>query len=85
MIFVYLCNLILNLLNMRQKSFIIAIIVVAVLLLLEFFPMPYTYSNDAAAKYVRTHAENRSAGLCARYVRLAIEGGGCPWFSMACL
>lgn len=38
------------------------------------------YSNERAVEYLDSHAEGRSKGRCALYVRLAIEAGGVPTF-----
>ena len=39
-----------------------------------------TYSNERAVDYLDRHAEARSKGQCAMYVRMAIEAGGVPTF-----
>lgn len=38
------------------------------------------YSNDAAVEHLTQNAKRHSVGLCALYVRQAIEAGGCPTF-----
>lgn len=38
------------------------------------------YSNERAVEYLDRHAEVRSKGQCAMYVRMAIEAGGVPTF-----
>ena len=40
----------------------------------------HTYNIDKATEYLTTHKESKSVGACARYVRLAIEAGGCPTY-----
>ena len=60
-----------------KKITIITIVLIAVLLLVSFTPRSYTYDANKAAEYVTTHAARRSQGLCAQYVRLALEHGGC--------
>lgn len=39
------------------------------------------WNPDNAAKYATEHAEPKSAGLCALYVRKAINAGGIPLWS----
>lgn len=63
---------------MKKRSLIL--LLSSVIVILEFLPISYTYNNDAATLYVKEHAENRSQGLCAKYVRKAIEAGGCPTY-----
>lgn len=38
------------------------------------------YSNERAVDYLDRHAEARSKGQCAMYVRMAIDAGGVPTF-----
>lgn len=38
------------------------------------------WSPDNAAKYATEHAESKSVGLCALYVRKAINAGGIPLY-----
>lgn len=37
---------------------------------------------EDAAQYATEHAENRSIGMCALYVRKAINAGGIPLFRL---
>ena len=41
------------------------------------YPRRYHYDVDAAVEYLNENAEQRSRGLCARYIRLALDAGGC--------
>lgn len=38
------------------------------------------YDVNIATEYLSKHAEERSVGKCAQYVRLAIREGGCPTY-----
>ena len=38
------------------------------------------YNVNNAVEYLSKHAEERSVGKCAQYVRLAIREGGCPTY-----
>lgn len=38
------------------------------------------YNVNVAVKYLTQHAETKSVGKCAQYVRLAIKEGGCPTY-----
>ena len=41
------------------------------------YTRPYRYDVDKATAFLTSNAERRSKGLCARYIRLALEAGGC--------
>ena len=47
------------------------------LLGIMLYPRRYHYDVDAAVEYLTKNAERRSKGLCARYIRLALDAGGC--------
>lgn len=40
----------------------------------------YDYNPEKAVRYAADHANKKSVSLCAYYVRLSIEAGGCPTF-----
>lgn len=61
------------------KKIVIIFLCLGVLVLYSFLTV-YYYDVDKAAEYVTMNAEGKSVGLCARYVRLAIEAGGCPTY-----
>lgn len=41
----------------------------------------FSYNPDASAQHITETSHTKSKGLCAYYVRQAIEAGGCPTFS----
>lgn len=46
-----------------------------------YFAVTVNYYNvNNAVEYLSKHAEERSVGKCAQYVRLAIREGGCPTY-----
>lgn len=65
---------------------------ILIFLLVSFFALAMTvtgffiyvrhcsYDVDAAVEYLDEHAEKRSVGLCASYVRHAISAGGIPTY-----
>ena len=66
---------------MKKVILTIAILVflsVMTMTLYAFRPSPYTYDAEAASLYVTDKAAARSQGLCAQYVRKAMQYGGCP-------
>lgn len=60
-----------------KKLLILMMIVICASALCAFYPRTYTYDAEKAVNYVTEHAARRSQGLCARYVRMALEAGGC--------
>lgn len=60
-----------------KKILFVTLILAAVVLTVSFIPRPYSYDAEKTAEYVTEHAARRSKGLCAQYVRLALESGGC--------
>lgn len=60
-----------------MKKALIILAVIAIVAIVAFCPRPYTYNAEKAGSYVTEHAARRSKGLCAQYVRLALEAGGC--------
>lgn len=59
-----------------MKNFVI-LLVLSVATTASFIPKPYTYDISKANNYVTKNAHLRSQGLCAQYVRKALEVGGC--------
>ena len=59
-----------------MKKFII-LFTVFIIATCAFIPRPYTYDINKANDFITQHAQHRSKGLCAQYVRKALEAGGC--------
>ena len=63
---------------MKLRNLIIPAIIVAAVGYMSL--TRHTYNIDKATEYLTIHKESKSVGACARYVRLAIEAGGCPTY-----
>lgn len=66
-----------NLFKLVNGVFIFAIISMMAYL---YYLRSCEWSPEVAAEYATEHAEKKSVGLCARYVRKAIIAGGIPLY-----
>lgn len=69
----------------EMKTFLKAILILfGVLIAISagylFYLRNCEWSPEVAAQYATQHAENKSVGLCAKYVRKAMIAGGIPLF-----
>ena len=60
-----------------KKIPILFLVLLIGIALYAFVPRPYTFNTDKVKTYITQHAASRSRGLCALYVRKALEAGGC--------
>lgn len=69
-----------------KTLFKIIILIIVVVIIHLFYLRNCSWNPDEAARYVTEHAEKKSVGLCALYVRKAIMAGGVPlyWGGNAC-
>ena len=60
-----------------MKRYVFIVVNALLLMTLAFCPRPYTYDVDKTLAYLNEKAHKKSQGLCAQYVRKALEAGGC--------
>ena len=59
-----------------KKIVFFIVLFYALVFVCAFYPRSYTYDVDKAVKALDANAHDKSQGLCAQYVRRAIEAGG---------
>lgn len=63
--------------SMKKILWAILLLILSFQTLYITYTSTYEYNINKATLFLTSNAEKRSKGLCARYIRLALEAGGC--------